>query len=129
MFQLIKKDNVFERKDEELKDEVTYYAGLPGQFKNEEATYEEAIPTDLEGQETDQNSSKESSDAFIGPAAAGDFVRLQRDFYEKYGEYKALSQHAWEAMHTAFSIASTSAIVSQLPTGEDGEVLKPSIMR
>ena len=34
-----------------------------------------------------------------------------------------------ENMHTTFPITSTSAIVSRLPTGEDGEVLEPGIFR
>ena len=69
----------------------------------------------MEEQGTDQYNSEDSSNVFIDPAAEGDFVRLQRDFYKKYGEHKELSQYAWEAMHAAFPIASTSIIVSQLP--------------
>ena len=42
---------------------------------------------------------------------------------------KKLSQHVWEAMHTKFPIAYTSAIVSQLTTGEEGEVLEPGTFR
>ena len=119
---------MIEEREEKLKEEVSFYGGLPGQFKYEEALYEEDIPRDLEEQGADQYNNEDLSDAFIGPAA-GDFVRLQRDFYQKYGEHKELSQYVLEAMHTAFSIASTSDIVSQLPTGEDGEVLEPSIIR
>ena len=32
-------------------------------------------------------------------------------------------------MHTTFLIAPTSAVVSLLPTGDDGEVLEPCIIR
>ena len=49
-----------------------------------------------------------------------------RDFYQKYGEHKELLQYVWEAIHATFPITSTSAIVNQLPTGEDGEVIEPS---
>ena len=41
---------------------------------------------------------------------------LQKDFYQRYGEHKELSQYLWEAKHTTLPIASTSAIVSQLST-------------
>ena len=40
MFQLIQQDNVLENREQKLKEEVTYYVGLPGHFKDEEATYE-----------------------------------------------------------------------------------------
>ena len=106
-----------ERQNQELKEEVTYYVGLLGQFKDEEAIYED-IPTDLEEQRTDQYHSENSSDVFVGPT-----VRLQRDFYERYREHKELSQHVWEGMHTTFPIASTSAIVRQLPTEVDRKFL------
>ena len=86
-------------------------------------------PTDLDKQGTDQYDSKDSSDIFLGPVAEDDFMRLQRDFYEKYGEHKELSQHVWKAMHTTFPTASTSTIVRQLSTGENGEILEPSIIR
>ena len=56
---------------------------------------------------------------FIGPAAEGDFMILQRGFYHKYGEHNKLSQYVWEAMHIMFHLASTSSIVSQLPIGEN----------
>ena len=72
---------------------------------------------------------KDSLDVFLCPVAGGDFMRLQRDFYEKYGEHKELSQHVWKAMHTTFPIASTSTIVRQLSTGENGEILEPIIIR
>ena len=39
------------------------------------------------------------------------------------------SQYILEAIYTTFSIISTSAIVSKLPTGEDGEVIEPSAFR
>ena len=77
----------------------------------------------------DKYISEDSSDVFIGPTAEGDFVRLQRDFYQRYGDHKELSQYVWEAMHTTFLTASTSAIISQLPTGEDGDVLEQIIIR
>ena len=57
MFQLKKQDNVFERKDQVLKDEATYYAGLSGQLKDEDTIYEEDSPTDSEEQGTDQHGS------------------------------------------------------------------------
>ena len=60
---------MFERREQrEEKKEVTYYAGLPGQFKDEEAIYEENIPTDSEGG-TDQYDREDSSKVFLGPAA------------------------------------------------------------
>ena len=37
------------------------------------------------------------------------------------------SQNVWDAMHSKFPITSTSAIVSNLPTGEDDKVIEPSI--
>ena len=83
----------------------------------------------MEEQGTDHYDSDDLSDVLIGPATEGDFVRLQIDFYQKYGEHKELLQYFWEAMHTAFPIASTSAIVRQLSIGEYGEVLEPSIIQ
>ena len=41
--------------------------------------YEVDVPTDTQGLRTDQYDSEDSSDVFIGPAAGGDFVRLQKD--------------------------------------------------
>ena len=102
---------MFERKDQKLKDEVTYYVGLPGKVK------EEDIPTDSEEQRTDLYNSKDSSDVFVAPAAEDNFVRLQRVFYQKYGEHKKHSQCVWVALQITFPIASTHVIVSQLPTG------------
>ena len=78
---------------------------------------------------SDQYDSEDSTDVFIGPTAEGDFVRLQRDFYQKYGEQKELSLYVWKAMHTTFPILSTSAIATQLSTGEDRELIKPSIFK
>ena len=53
MFQLIKQDNMFERKEQrDLKDEVTYYIGLSGQFE-EGAINEEDILSELEEQGND----------------------------------------------------------------------------
>ena len=69
-----------EEREQKLKERVTYYAGLPGQLKDEGAMYEEDILTDTEEQETDQGDSEDSSDVFIDPSAEGDFGRLQRDF-------------------------------------------------
>ena len=46
--------------------------------------YEVDFPIDSEEQGTDQYDSADSSDVFIGSAAEGDFVRLQRDFHQKY---------------------------------------------
>ena len=46
MFQLIHQDSVFESREQKLEKEIIYYARLPGQFKNEEAIYEEDIPMD-----------------------------------------------------------------------------------
>ena len=63
--------------------ELTYYAGLNGQLKDEEAMYEEDIPTE---QGSDQNNSEDSSDVLINPAAEGDFGRLQRDFIKSMGD-------------------------------------------
>ena len=65
---------------------------------------------------------------FIGPEAEGNLFGLQRDFYQKYGEHKELSQHVSEVMHTTFLIAPTSFIVSKLPKGEDGEVIEPKVI-
>ena len=59
MFQLIQQDNVFERRKQKLMEEVTYYPGPPGQFKNEEAMYEEDIPKDTEEQGTDHFDSED----------------------------------------------------------------------
>ena len=64
---------------------------------------------------------------FIASAPEGDFVRLQRDFFQKYGLQKELWQYVWEAMHATFTITSTSVIVRKLPTGQDGEVIELSI--
>ena len=92
MFQLIQQDNVFERREPKVKEEVSYYAGLPGQFKDEKAMYEVDIPTDTEEQGTDQCDSKDLLDVFAG-LAAGDFARSHRNFYQKYGQHKELSQY------------------------------------
>ena len=68
-------------------------------------------------------------DMFIGPAMEGCFVKLQRDFYQKYGEHKELSQCVWEVMHTTFHITSANAIVISLLTGEEGEVVESNLFR
>ena len=90
---------------------------------------EEYIPMIAEGTGTGQYDSEDISDRFPGPAAEGDFVRLQRSFYLKYGEHKNLSQYVWLSMHTTFHITSTSNIVRKLPTGEDGKIIAPSICK
>ena len=89
--------------------------------------YEVDISTHTEELGSDQYDSEDSSDMFMGLAADGDFVRLQSGIYQKCGEHKKLSLYVWDAMHTSSSITSTSAIFSQLPTGEDEEGIQPSI--
>ena len=64
--------------------------------------HETYILTDIEEQRTDHCDSEDSSDVFIGLAAEGDFVRLQRDFDLRYGEHKELTKYVWEAMYTTF---------------------------
>ena len=51
----------------------------------------------------------------MGPVTQGDFVRLQSDFYQKYGEHKDLPQYTWRAWHITFPMTSSSAIFSKLP--------------
>ena len=87
------------------------------------------IPTDTDELGPYQYDSEDSSDVFTGPPAEGYFVTLQRDFFQKYGDHKEFPQYVLEAIHTTFPITSTSAIVSKLPTGEDGEFIEPSIFR
>ena len=67
---------MFQRREQKLQEEVTYYVRLPAQFEDEEAMYEENTPTDTEEQGPDQGYSEDSSDVFIGTATGGDFVRL-----------------------------------------------------
>ena len=93
------------------------------------ATYEVDIPKDSEEEGTEQCDGDDLSDMFTGTATEGDFISLQRYFYQKYKEHKKYSQYIWEAMHTTFPITSTRAIISKLPTGEDGEAIEPSIFR
>ena len=62
-----------EENKQKLKEEVPYYAGLPGQFEDDEAMYHKNIWTHSEEQETDQYNSEDSSDVFIGPVTEGDF--------------------------------------------------------
>ena len=69
MFQLIHQDNGFERREQKLREGVTYYAGLPGEFNDEEAMYEVDIPPHVEEQRTDKYDIEDSSDVFIGPVA------------------------------------------------------------
>ena len=82
-----------------LKEEFTYYAGLPEQFEDEDAIYQVDSSTETEEVGNEQYFSEDSSDVFIGSAAEGHSVRLQRDFYQKYTEHKELSKYVWEAMH------------------------------
>ena len=63
-----------------------YDAGLQGQFEGEVVREEEDISTGTEGLSTDQSNSKNSSDMFVGPAVEGDFVKLQGNLYQQYGE-------------------------------------------
>ena len=90
MFQLIWQDIVFESREQNLKEEVTGYAGLPGQFEDEEAMYEVNSYMYTQELRTDPYDSEESSDVFVDPAAKGNFIRWQGDFYQKYGECKEL---------------------------------------
>ena len=81
MFQLKMQDNVFRGREQGgEREEVTYYSGLPGQFKDEETVYEEYIPTNSKEHGTDQYNSEDFSHVYVGPAAKVNFVRLQRDF-------------------------------------------------
>ena len=50
------------------------------------------IPMDTEELGTDPYDSEGPSDAFIGPPKDGELDRLQRDFYQKYGNHKEVSQ-------------------------------------
>ena len=58
MFQLIQQDNMFESREQNLKEEVSYYAGLPGQFEDEEVMYEVDIPIDCKELGSDQYESE-----------------------------------------------------------------------
>ena len=78
---------MFEDRECGLNREVVYYTGLPGQSEEKETTYEDNIPTGTEGPGNDQYDNKGSSDVFIGPASEGDFMRLWRDFCQKYGKH------------------------------------------
>ena len=70
---------------------MLYFTGLSGQCEDEEAIQEEEhISIGTEDQKQDQYDSENSSDVFMGPDAEGDFVTLQRDFCQKYGEHKEL---------------------------------------
>ena len=93
MFLLIQQNNRFEKKEHMLKEEVTYYAGPPGQFEDEEVIYEVDIPSYTKEQGTDQCDTEDSSDEFTDLATEGEFVRLQRDLYQKYAEQKDLPQY------------------------------------
>ena len=73
MYHLILQVNFFESREQKLKEKFTYYADLPGQFKDE-AMYEWDILTDNEELETDQFDTEDSSDVFICPAVEIDFV-------------------------------------------------------
>ena len=100
---------MLERREQKLREEVTFYDGHPRQFKDEEAMYEVDIPTDTEELGTGQYDTEGLSDMFIGPVSQEDFVRLQRNFYQKCCEHKEFSQHVWKVMHMKFPITFTSA--------------------
>ena len=68
MFQLIQQGNVCQKRDQNLREEVTYSDGFPGQFKDDEAMYKLVIPTNTEELETDQYDSKDQSDMFYWPS-------------------------------------------------------------
>ena len=63
-----------------------------GEFEDDDARRED-IPTETEGPGTDQYDSKAPWDVFMGPATKQDFIMLQRDVYQRYGEHKELSQY------------------------------------
>ena len=119
MFQLIQQDNVFEAREQGLEKEVVYYVRILDQYEDEDTMREEDIPTGTEGPGTNLYDSEDWSDAFVGQATEGDFMRVQRHFYQQYSEYKELSQYIWGAMHTTFPVTSTSDIISKLPMEED----------
>ena len=56
-----------------------------GDFKDEKAMYEDDIPTDAKEQGNGHYNSEELLHVFIGPAAEGDFVRLQRLLSKVWG--------------------------------------------
>ena len=60
----------------------------------------------------------------MGPATEGDFMRLYRDFYQKYGEYKWLLWNLWETLYTTFLITSTSDNINKSPMGNDGGIIE-----
>ena len=62
---------MFESREQKWKEEVTYFTGLPGEFEDEEAIYEEDIPTVTGEQGTGHYDDEDSSDVFIGPIAGG----------------------------------------------------------
>ena len=92
---MIQKINIFERGERELK-EGNSYEIAPGQFDANEIELKKNILSDPEEKECDSDG---SSDIFVGSAVECDFVRLQRDFYWKYGEHKELLHYVWEVMH------------------------------
>ena len=63
-----------------MKEKVTYYAGLPGHFKDKEAMYKEDTSTVAQEWETDWDDSEGSSDVFIGPATEGDLLDYKENF-------------------------------------------------
>ena len=50
-------------------------------------------------------------------------------FPQRNREHQELSKYVWEATHTTFPITCTNTTISQLPTGEDGVVIEPTIFR
>ena len=101
MLQLMQQANVFKKREQKLKEEVTYCAG---QFEDEEDIYEVDVSTDTEELGTEQYYSKDSSNVLLAQLQRGDFVRLQTDFYQKDGECKGiltifLRSHAYHIPH------------------------------
>ena len=127
MLQLIEQDNMFWGRQQNLKEEVSYCAGPPGQLKDKEAMYEVDIPTDTKELGTDQYDSEDSSDMFPGPAT-GDFVILQGDLSKLWRTQGTLTIcleiHVYQISHSI-----TSAIVNKFPTEVDGEAIEPSFFR
>ena len=80
MFQLRQQDYGFESREQRLKEEMVYYAGLPAQFKGEDTMYDINIPTDTEELGTDQYDSEDSLVVFIGSAVEGDFLHYKETF-------------------------------------------------
>ena len=99
MFQLIQQDTTFENRKQKWKEEVSYSAGLRGQFGDEKAMYEADIPTDTDKLGPDQYDSEDSPDGIYWPSQRGKFGYFTKRLLSRYGEYKELLQCAQEAMH------------------------------